>query len=141
MYGCGPTGPKIPSNVPSLLEPKGQLLDLYLQTDNLNGRTGVTVAGEVDMSNSQILEDYLNDEIQSEPKDLYLNLAELSFIDSSGLAVLLHIRRLLQSFDRSLVLGSPSQVVKRVLEITGLEAVFEVDTTGRSELSAAEVPA
>jgi anti-sigma B factor antagonist len=116
----------------------GKFLDLYLQTDKLSDGTGVTVTGELDMSNSQILEDYLNDEIQSEQNDLFLNLAELSFIDSSGLAVLLNTRRLLQSFDRSLVLLSPSQVVRRVLEITGLDGVFEIHTAGRPEYSAAQ---
>lgn len=113
-------------------------MDLYLQTDKLSDGTGVTVTGEVDMSNSQILEDYLNDEIQSERKDLFLNLADLSFIDSSGLAVLLNTRRLLQSFNRSLVLVSPSQVVRRVLEITGLDGAFEIHTAGRPEYSAAQ---
>lgn len=116
-------------------------MDLYQQIDKLSDRTGVMVTGEVDMSNSQILEDYLKDVIQSERKDLFLNLAELSFIDSSGLAVLLNTRRLLLSFGRSLVLLSPSRLVIQVLEITGLAAVFEIDTAGRSEYSAIQASA
>jgi anti-sigma B factor antagonist len=116
-------------------------LDLHLKKDQLSGRSGVTVSGEVDMANSQLLQDYLNDQIQSEQKDLFLNLKELSFIDSSGLAVLLNTRRLLQSFDRSLVLVSPNQLVRRVLEVTGLDAVFEIDMAGESEFSAAQATA
>ena len=115
-------------------------MDLYQQTE-LRDRTGVMVTGEVDMSNSQILEDYLNGVIQSERKDLFLNLAELSFIDSSGLAVLLNTRRLLLSFGRSLVLVSPCRLVMQVLEITGLATVFEIDTAGRSEYSAVQASA
>lgn len=116
-------------------------MDLYLQNDQLNGRSGVTVTGEVDISNALVLEDYLNDKIRSEQQDLVLNLAGLSFIDSSGLAVLLNTRRLLLSFGRSLVLVSPSQVVMQVLEITGLATVFEIDTAGRSEYSAVQASA
>lgn len=141
MYGCGPTSPKIPFSVAFILKQRGKVLDLHLQTDHSNERTEVTVTGEVDMSNSQILENYLSDEIQSEQKDLLLNLAKLSFIDSTGLAVLLNTRRLVQSFDRSLMLVSPNQLVRRVLEITGLDAVFEIDRAGESEFSAAQVSA
>ncbi len=125
----------------SLLKKRGKFLDLYLQKDKLSGRTGVTVTGEVDMSNSQVLEDFLKDEIQSEPKDLCVNLSELSFIDSSGLAVLLNTRRLLLSFGRSLVLVSPSRLVMQLLEITGLDTVFEIETAGQSEYSAIQASA
>jgi anti-sigma B factor antagonist len=120
---------------------RGKFLDLYLQNDRLSGRIGVTVIGEVDISNAHVLEDYLKDEIQSGQKDLSLNVAELSFIDSTGLAVLLNIRKLLQSFDRSLVLVSPSRAVERVLEMTGLDRIFQIETAGREEYPAAKVSA
>lgn len=116
-------------------------MELFLQNDQANGRRGVTVTGEVDMSNSQRLADYLSDQIHLDQKDLFLNLAELSFIDSSGLAVLLNTRKLLQSFDRSLILVSPSQAVEKVLTITGLDGIFEIDTAGNAEYSAAQVSA
>lgn len=110
-------------------------MDLYLQNDHLGDRTAVRVMGEVDMSNSDLLKEYLIDAINSEQKDLFLNLAELSFIDSSGLTVLLGTRKLLQSFDRSLVLVSPSQVVCRVLAVTGLDQIFEVETISEPEFA------
>lgn len=139
MYGSGPTGREILPNLLDVLDfQRGQFLDLYLQKDQLGGRPAVTVMGDVDMSNSHLLRDYLSDQIHSEPQDLYLNLAELSFIDSTGLSVLLNTRKLLQSFDCSLVLVSPSPAVESVLAVTGLDAIFEVDAAGKAGHSAAK---
>ena len=79
------------------------------------------------MSNADVLGEYLTDEIKAEQSDLLLNLAELTFIDSSGLGVLLNARRLLEASGHSLILGSPSPAVARVLQITGLDQIFETD--------------
>jgi len=100
-------------------------LNLYIQKES--ERSGVTIMGEVDMSNADVLGDYLTQEIKAEKCDLFLDLSALTFIDSSGLAVLLNARRLLQASGRSLILGSPSPAVARVLQVTGLDQLFETD--------------
>ena len=102
-------------------------MNLYIQKEHASNRSDVTIMGEVDMSNADVLGDYLTQEIKAEECDLFLNLSDLRFIDSSGLAVLLSARRLLQASGRSLILGSPGPAVARVLQVTGLDQVFETD--------------
>ncbi len=131
MYDCGPTRAAVPRSVRVRYPiPKGAHLDLYIQKDQLNDGNGVTISGEMDMSNAGILTDFLNAEIESTGGDLYLNLAGLDFIDSSGLAALLGARRQLEVGGRSLILSSPSPAVARVLEVTGLDALFDTETAG-----------
>jgi anti-sigma B factor antagonist len=131
MYGCGPTRGAVPRSVRARYPiSKGAHLDLYIQKDQLNDGNGVTISGEMDMSNAGILTDFLTAEIESTGGDLYLNLAGLDFIDSTGLAALLGARRQLAVGGRSLILSSPSPAVARVLEVTGLDALFDTETAG-----------
>jgi anti-sigma B factor antagonist len=128
MYGYGPTGPKIPRSVGNALDlSQGDYLNLYIQNDQLVGRSGVTIMGEIDMSNSPVLSDHLTGVVEAQKKDLVLNMEHVAFIDSTGLAVLTNTRRHLESLGRSLILESPSNAVSRILEITGLDAVFQTE--------------
>lgn len=102
-------------------------MNLYIQNDQLVDRSGVTIAGEIDMSNSSVLGDHLTGVVEAEKKDVVLNMASVAFIDSTGLAVLIDARRHLGSYGRLLVLEAPSEAVSRVLEVTGLDALFQVE--------------
>jgi N-acetylglucosaminyldiphosphoundecaprenol N-acetyl-beta-D-mannosaminyltransferase len=55
-----------------------------------------------------------------------LELAQTRYLDSTGMAVLLHVRKELNRSGRMLILLSPSEGVRRGLRAMGLEACFEV---------------
>jgi anti-sigma B factor antagonist len=56
-----------------------------------------------------------------------LDLEQLAFIDSSGLRTLVEVHTSLQRRGARLVLRRPSRPVLRLLEITSLDVVFELD--------------
>ena len=111
-------------------------MDLYIQNEQLVGRSGVTVMGEIDMASSPVLGDHLAGVVDAEKRDLVLNMAQVAFIDSTGLEVLINARRHLGLFGRSLVLEAPSAAVCRVLGVTGLDALFQVED-GIAEINVA----
>src|SRR3954470_5124300 len=78
------------------------------------------VAGEVDLSNAGLLSHFLEQEASS-GESVTLDLSGVSFMDSSGMATLLHG---LVCTDRSAeqILLHPSRQVRRLLEISGVEA-------------------
>jgi anti-anti-sigma factor len=80
----------------------------------------VTVAGELDVSNSAWLHDTLHDAIDVGAAEVLLELRDLSFMDSTGLAVLASAQRRMQSTGGTLAILHPTLPVKRLLEITGL---------------------
>jgi len=84
----------------------------------------VKVAGELDMSTAPDLSDVL-DGLVAEPK-VVVDLAELEFIDSTGLSALLGAHRAMQARGGVLELRSPQPMVVSVVETTGLDAVFEI---------------
>jgi N-acetylglucosaminyldiphosphoundecaprenol N-acetyl-beta-D-mannosaminyltransferase len=57
-----------------------------------------------------------------------LELAEVKFVDSTGMAVLVHLKKQLRLSGRQLILLSPSPVVRRTLKAMRLEGFFEVAT-------------
>jgi anti-sigma B factor antagonist len=85
----------------------------------------VTVAGELDISNAPELQDALA-ELTDAPRRVAVDLSGLEFIDSSGLAALLGAHKDLQEHGGTLELRHPSKMVVGLVQITGLDDVFEI---------------
>ena len=62
------------------------------------------------------------------PKVLEINLGEVSFIDTSGLGVLVGLRAHLKKNGTQLVVSEPQPKVHRVFELTQLSKLFGLDT-------------
>ena len=77
------------------------------------------LVGELDISNADSLGAVLDLEVQEEG-DITLDLSELSFIDSSGIRVLLRTMNALQG-KGVLVLQSPTGPVRSVLSLMRLD--------------------
>jgi len=93
-------------------------LELERATDMAGGPT-IRVCGEVDMATAPQLREVLDAAVDAADGDVVLDCAELAFLDSSGIGVLVAARNRLG--DRGeLVLDSPPDNVRRVLEITGV---------------------
>lgn len=59
-------------------------------------------------------------------KRLVVDVSETSFVDSSGLAALVHMRNDAKDRGLPMLLRGPTQQLRRVLEIAGLASVFGV---------------
>lgn len=88
----------------------------------------VAVSGEIDTITAPRLREVLQDALESGPPAVTVDLAEVSFIDASGIGVLVSMANQAHSLDRKLTLGAPSQAVLRVLEAAGLGGVLDVQT-------------
>jgi anti-anti-sigma factor len=78
----------------------------------------VRMSGELDLASSDRLSQLL---AELGDQTVVVDLAELSFIDSSGIAALVAAKDRLQTAGRELLLTRPQPNVERVLEMTGLE--------------------
>jgi anti-anti-sigma factor len=89
-----------------------------LEISPLVGVPGVRLEGELDLATAPLLTEALLD-FASE-REVHLDLALLTFLDSSGLHVITALARS-QNGGRSVVLVNPSTSVMRSLEITGID--------------------
>jgi anti-sigma B factor antagonist len=110
---------------------------LSLTCQYLPGGTVAWVAGEVDATNSARLLTSLDQAHPRPQEPLLLDLSALTFLDSSGLVTLLHIRARLAAADGRLHLVAPHERVRRLLDLTGLAGLFEMHHTLDEAVAAA----
>jgi len=85
----------------------------------------VTVRGEVDLATAAELESCLQQAFGDAPEGITLDLEGLTFIDSSGLRVLVASAKEARSRDASLTLRNVPRHAQRVLDLTGLAEWFD----------------
>lgn len=82
------------------------------------------MTGELDLHTAPELRDRLVRLVQDGHTHIFLDLSELSFMDSTGLGVLVgHLKRV-REHEGTLVLVAPQPPVRKVLSVTGLDQVL-----------------
>lgn len=97
-----------------------------LQVERNGSSATVRVVGDVDLTSAPRLDDEVTGLIEDSVNALTIALGSVSFMDSTGLRVLLKASKLLESNGGSLVLGQPSDPVRRLLEVSGLDSHFQI---------------
>jgi anti-anti-sigma factor len=91
-------------------------------TDGTSGPV-VELVGELDLSNVESLDDILAQVLEAHPARITLDVTGLRFMDSSGLALLLRTNVAVES----LTLVHPSELIRRVIEGTGLTEILRME--------------
>jgi anti-sigma B factor antagonist len=101
-----------------------------------DGAVVVHLAGELDLYNAHLVRDELIAAAGREPERLVVELSRLTFIDSTGLGVLIEARTRMSN-RRAFLLVGPGLEARRALEISGLNRHFAVHDTLDEALSTA----
>jgi anti-sigma B factor antagonist len=104
-------------------------LDLDIGTAVVDGRTVVQVVGEIDVYTAPQLREMLDAEIDAGRYDLVVDLSGVSFMDSTGLGVLVGRLKQIRLNDGSMRLVCAHDRVLKVFVITGLDKVFAIYPT------------
>ena len=88
--------------------------------------TVVVLAGEVDATNSDELYGVLESVVTQQPRLIVVDMSELSFMDSTGLRMLLRSSRALDQQGGVLALAAPQISVARVLQLTRADQLIPV---------------
>ncbi|MGK5550335.1 STAS domain-containing protein [Actinomadura kijaniata] len=97
------------------------MAELWLSTRLVGPLAVVLAGGEVDLGSSPELRDHLLAVLCHLGPWLVLDLTRVTFVDSSGLAVLVDFWRRARAAGGELFLVGPSGAVARKLEVTGLD--------------------
>jgi len=103
--------------------------------DAPDGAVVVRLAGELDLYNAHDVRDALLTALAAGPQRLVVDLAEVSFIDSTALGVLIEARTRLKN-RRAFLLAGPGLETRRALEVSGLDRHFAVHATVDEALAA-----
>lgn len=101
-------------------------LEIEIRTQTVGGVPAVHLWGELDAGSAPRLQSLLESLLVPERPRVMILLSGLSYMDSTGLGVL--VAGLKQATDRSgtLALVAPSPPVARVLRITSLDRLFRI---------------
>jgi anti-anti-sigma factor len=98
---------------------------LETTTRESGGRATVVFAGTLDISTIDQALAVLA-EARAEASELVIDLRQLDFVDSSGLAVIAHTAQ--QATETGLILRvAPSEQARRLLEITGIASHLDLE--------------
>jgi anti-anti-sigma factor len=103
-----------------------------------DGETTVVLVGELDMASSPDLAKVLETVVENGPTEVVLDFSGLSFIDSSGLAVLVAAQKTMGEHGRHLSVQSARRHALRVFEIAGLQEFLHVRTEPSQETLSSE---
>jgi anti-anti-sigma factor len=84
------------------------------------------VSGEIDIESREVLEQAIDRLEQGPVVDLVIDLSGVTFVDSQGVSLLVHLHRVLQEAGASLTLVQPSPAVRNILELTGIDTYIDV---------------
>jgi anti-anti-sigma factor len=99
-------------------------VELSLSTDRRETAAVVTVGGEIDLGTAGQLRDHLTECIRDQVRDIVLDLSAVTFMDSTGLQVLIATQRRLEPLGGKLRLVGLRSGVAKVLKVTGLDQTF-----------------
>ncbi len=97
-----------------------------------NASVTLRLVGEIDMCSAESIRDATFAAIHQHHTDVHIDLSSVTFMDSTGLQVLLAARRRAELAGGRLNLVDPTRAVRRVLEVTGVDHLFEIETAGLS---------
>ncbi|MFI3250643.1 MAG: STAS domain-containing protein [Eubacteriales bacterium] len=86
----------------------------------------ISIEGELDHHRAREISRYIDQQIDCNlPLSLTLNLAEMSFSDSSGIAVLLRAKRRMGQLDGTLVIEGAQPQPSKVFDAAGLQHILQ----------------
>ena len=111
-------------------------IDLSIASRTEGGWSVVDVGGEIDVFTAPKLREHLVGVIEGGSSHLVVDLLDVSFMDSTGLGVLVGALRRVRETGGELVLVCAEGAVRRVLGITGLDQLFPVRSSVAEAISA-----
>jgi len=104
-------------------------MELSMATQDLSGRTVVSLKGELDIYSAPLLRTTLQDLIGQGNRSLVVDLTDVEFLDSTGLGVLVGTMRRTGEVNGDLRLVVASDRILRVFRMTSLTEVFDIRPT------------
>lgn len=110
-----------------------QWSDFEVRVESRESATVVTATGEVDIATAPHLRETLEHTLTTTPPVLILDFSGVTYFDSTGLDVLVHLRNITEDGQLHLVV---SRAVRRPLLITGLDRLIPTHDDLASALTA-----
>ncbi len=96
-----------------------------IKKETINGKTVLYLEGRLDTSNSNELENAVNEALET-TDDLELDLSKLEYTSSSGLRVFLLTQKKVNERNGSLVVSNVNEYIMEIFDITGFSTILNI---------------
>lgn len=115
-------------------------MSLRMEMDLQGDALIVRLSGELDHHSAETLKAKLEQTIEEDqPRHMILSLKNLSFMDSSGLGVILGRYKQISALGGKMVVCDVSDAIYRLFEMSGLFKILTIEEDEASALSSLEV--
>ena len=108
---------------------------MQINMEEENGIAVFRMSGDIDINTSPDLKKSFDSAISGKKDKIVINLKEVSYVDSSGLATLVEILKNMRAYGGKLKLASLSDKVRGLFEITKLDKLFDIVPDEESAVS------
>ena len=102
----------------------------------VDGFTVVAIAGEIDLNSSPQMRKAFGELIDKGTTKVIVDLKQVSYIDSSGLATLIEVMQKIKKNRGAMSLVNMSDKIRNLFEITKLDKLFSIYRTQEEALAA-----
>ena len=86
----------------------------------------ISIVGEMDINSYLIVKEKLDEVLKDKMADIELNCENLSYIDSTGIGVLIGILKKMKKNEKQISIINAKSNIKRLFNITGLDKIFVI---------------
>jgi anti-anti-sigma factor len=98
-----------------------------IRSTTLDGVTVLALTGRLDANTATLLEEESKKFFSTPEQELVLDLAELEYLSSAGLRVLLGLLKAVRASGRSLSIRNSNETVREVFAMTGFSRILPLE--------------
>lgn len=101
---------------------------MSVEIANEGERVTAVIIGDIDHHTAQLIRTQIDATLeQAEPELLIMDFGNVSFMDSSGIGLILGRMRLLSTFGGRILIKNPSPYVSKVMKLAGLGTLLVLE--------------
>lgn len=100
---------------------------MKIDIKNENGAAVARLSGEIDHHNAREFRTELDRYIvTAQPRELAIDFGDITFMDSSGIGLIMGRSKLMRECGGSLEVRNPQPYIRRVLKLAGIERIVKI---------------
>lgn len=109
---------------------------IKVSTETMDGATVIAPEGDIDLAHSPALRNSLRQAQSAKPARLIVDLGQVDYMDSSGVATLVEALQIARRNNTRMVLCGMKDRVRSIFEIARLDTVFTIAPSREAALTA-----
>ena len=86
----------------------------------------VSIRGEIDIYSIEKFREIIEEKIRTQAPEIILDCSELSYMDSTGMGVLIELRNKTKEMGQKIIMINPRPNIKKLLSLTGVDKIIEI---------------